>query len=975
MKPTSFVPPTLSARAMPTLIAVAGMLAAFASTVGSPVAGQQAGTDRGVSEWPMHGRDAAETRYSPLDQINTDNVGGLRLAWRWEIPKTGARLETTPLVVDGMLYATGALSFVFALDAATGEEIWRWDPGIPDAENGGPRACCGDVNRGVAVDGDIVYAALLDGRLVALDRHDGSVRWTTQTTLPGSDYTITGAPRVAGGAVIIGNGGAEYGVRGYVTAYDAETGEQLWRTYTVPGNPALGFESEAMRAAAETWTGEWWIAGGGGTVWDAMVHDESAGLFYIGTGNGSPWNRDHRSPGGGDNLYLSAIVALDAANGSIVWHYQTTPGDDWDYTATQPLMLLDLEIGGRDRRVIVQAPKNGFFYVVDRITGELISAEAFADDLTWASSVDPETGRPIETPEARYGMNGRGVYLAPGPRGAHNWHTMSFNPETGLVYLPATNNNYYYEMTGTYEYERGRWNTGTARGDAGRRPERPALKGPANLLLGWDPAENREVWRVPARGGHGGTMTTAGNLVFWATGSNLAAVDARTGQELWSADVGAGAGSPVTYSIDGRQYVSIAAGRVSTVGAPYIWTFALDTGAGPAEAASTEWTTAAPEDVGLSSEVLARIGPTMQQFLDADRTAGIMTMVARRGEIVHWEAHGWRVLDEDPLEPDDIFRIYSMTKPVTSVAAMMLVEDGLLSLDAELASVIPEFADAAVYDNGATRPPDRPILIRDLLTHTSGLTYGIFGDSPVDSMYNRALYAASMGSRRDLEGRVDVIASLPLVDDPGDRWIYSMSTDVLGRVVEVVSGESLDDFFRGRIFEPLGMNDTGFHVPAGKHDRFTRMYRISRQGLQPAGQPGDDAFTRPATWFSGGGGLTSTATDYLRFARMLLGGGEVNGIRLLQRETVEEMTRNQLPEELVPILPGLGDTGFGLGFAVPADEEDGAYWWSGVANTYFWIDPAEELIAFAWTQLQPFGGAPVDRLLRPIVYEAILEGN
>jgi len=316
-----------------------------------------------------------------------------------------------------------------------------------------------------------------------------------------------------------------------------------------------------------------------------------------------------------------------------------------------------------------------------------------------------------------------------------------------------------------------------------------------------------------------------------------------------------------------------------------------------------------------------------------------------------------------------------MTKPVTSVAAMMLVEDGLLSLDAELASVIPEFAGAEVYESGATRPPDRPILIRDLLTHTSGLTYGIFGDSPVDSMYNRALYGAPTGSRRDLEERVDVIASLPLVADPGDRWVYSMSTDVLGRVVEVASGGSLDDFFRERIFEPLGMDDTGFHVPAGKHDRFTRMYRISRRGLQPAGDPGNDAFTRPATWFSGGGGLTSTATDYLRFARMLLGEGELDGVRLLQPETVREMTRNHLSSDLIPILPGLGDTGFGLGFAVPADEEDGAYWWSGVANTYFWIDPAEELVVFAWTQLQPFGGAPVDRLLRPIVYESILSGN
>ena len=386
-------------------------------------------------------------------------------------------------------------------------------------------------------------------------------------------------------------------------------------------------------------------------------------------------------------------------------------------------------------------------------------------------------------------------------------------------------------------------------------------------------------------------------------------------------------------------------------------------------------TTAAPEEAGLSSEVLARIEPAMQEFIDAGRTAGIMTMVARRGEIVHWDAHGWRVRDEDPLEPNDIFRIYSMTKPVTSVAAMMLVEDRLLSLDDELGSVIPAFADVEVYEDGGTRPPDRPILIRDLLTHTSGLTYGIFGNSPVDSMYNRAMNPLAMGAGSDLEKRVDVIGSLPLIDDPGDRWNYSMSTDVLGRVVEVVSGQSLDRFFRERIFDPLGMHDTGFHVPADKLDRLTAVYRMSRDGLQAAGSPGEGPFTRPPTWLSGGGGLTSTAADYLRFCQMLLGEGETGGVRLLQPKTVRVMARNHLPEELVPIMRGLDGMGFGLGFAVPAGEEDGAYWWSGVANTYFWVDPGEEIIAFAWTQLQPFGGAPVDRLLRPIVYEAIIDGN
>ena len=531
--------------------------------------------------WPRHGFDAAETRHSPLAQIDAGNVHRLGVAWSWEIPKTGARLETTPIVVDGILYGTGPRSYVFALEAATGEVAWRWDPAIPSAEEGGPRACCGDVNRGVAVGGDKVFVGLLDGRLTALDRADGSVRWTVQTTPAGSDYTITGAPRVIGDRVVVGNGGAEYGVRGYVTAYDAETGGQLWRTYTVPGNPALGHEDEAMAAAARTWSGEWWSSGGGGTVWDAIVVDEDAGLVYAGTGNGSPWNRDHRSPGGGDNLYLSSILALDAADGEIVWHYQTTPGDDWDYTATQPLMLLELEIDGpgeAPRPVIAQAPKNGFFYVLDRLTGELISAEPFADDLTWATRVELETGRPVETPGARYGMTGRGLYLAPGPRGAHNWHPMSWNPAAGLVYLPVQNNNHYYQKTEAYEYRPGQWNTGIERG--GERPERPPLEGPLHVLLGWDPSENKEVWRAEAQGGHGGTLSTAGNLVFWGTGSRLVALNATTGEELWSAQVGPGTASPVAYAVGGRQYVAVATGRSAGADVPRVWAFALDAAGG-----------------------------------------------------------------------------------------------------------------------------------------------------------------------------------------------------------------------------------------------------------------------------------------------------------------------------------------------------------------------------------------------------------
>jgi PQQ-dependent dehydrogenase (methanol/ethanol family) len=554
------------------------VLFALAVTLSShpPAAGQ--GVDDAAiasappAEWLTYGRDYAETHHSPLVRVNADNVARLGVAWTYDVPTTGARLEATPIVADGVMYASGPRSLVFALDARTGRELWRWDPAIPDEAEGGPSVCCGDVNRGVAVYGDKVFVGLLDGRLVALDRATGAIRWVVQTTPPGHDYSITGAPRIVRGNVVIGNGGAEYGVRGYVTAYDTETGEQQWRWYTVPGNPADGFENDAMRRAADSWTGQWWVVGGGGTVWDGMAYDPVLDLLYIGTGNGAPWNREERSPGGGDNLYLSAIVALRGETGEYVWHYQTTPGDDWDYTATQPLMLLDLNIRGRQRATIVQAPKNGFFYVIDRITGEFISAQAFADNLTWASGVDQETGRPIETPEARYGMTGRGAYLAPGPTGAHNWWPMSYNPSTGLVYLPMQNNNFYY-VGQTVDYRRGQWNTGTGRGSAG--VERPEITGPRTALKAWDPALNVEAWRAPSEGGNGGTLSTGGNLVFWGSGNRLVAVDARDGRELWASEVGNGTATPVTYEIDGRQYVTIMAGAGAGALPPRVWTFAL----------------------------------------------------------------------------------------------------------------------------------------------------------------------------------------------------------------------------------------------------------------------------------------------------------------------------------------------------------------------------------------------------------------
>jgi PQQ-dependent dehydrogenase (methanol/ethanol family) len=522
------------------------------------------------SEWVTYGRDYAETHYSPLTQITTGNVSALRSAWSWTLPKSGARPEATPIVVDDVVYATGPYSYVFALDARTGELLWQWDPGIPEEDQGGPSVCCGNVNRGVAVFGDKVYVGVLDGRLVALDRRTGLVQWAVQTTPRDSDYSITQAPRVVAGNVIIGNSGAEYGVRGYVSAYDAETGVMKWRWHTVPGNPALGFENEAMRRAAETWSGEWWVVGGGGTVWDALAYDPRLGLLYVGTGNGAPWSRDQRSPGGGDNLYLSSIVALRAETGEYVWHYQTTPGDDWDYTAVQPMMLLDLTIEGRQRAVVVQAPKNGFFYVIDRINGEFISASAFADDLTWASGVDPETGRPIETPEARYGVNRRGAWLSPAPGGAANWRPFAWNPQTRLVYLPMQNNQSWYDMV-QVDYRQGQWNTGTARGADVVRPPAPPLRGPAGALKAWDPVTNREVWRFETDGQNGGALTTAGGLVFWGTRNRIVALDAEAGRLLWEAPVGDQPATPVTYELDGRQYVTIMGGNAP----PSVHTFVL----------------------------------------------------------------------------------------------------------------------------------------------------------------------------------------------------------------------------------------------------------------------------------------------------------------------------------------------------------------------------------------------------------------
>ncbi len=504
------------------------------------------------ADWPAHGRTADEQRYSPLDAITTANVGRLGHAWTTDLGTTRG-MEATPLVVDGVMYVTSAWSRVFALDAATGRELWRYDPQVPGAH--ARKGCCDVVNRGVAVADGRVFVGTYDGRLVALDAATGKVAWEVLTVDRSQPYTITGAPRVFRDKVIIGNGGAEFGVRGYLSAYDAKTGALAWRFYTVPGGPDGPFEHPELEAAAKTWPreGQWRQTGGGGTVWDAMAYDPALDLLYVGTGNGSPHARHLRSPGGGDNLYLSSILALDPDTGRLAWHYQTTPGDSWDYTATQSIILADLAIGGRTRQVLMQAPKNGFFYVLDRRTGKLLAADKYAA-ANWASHVDLDTGRPVELPQADYSREDRLVY--PSELGAHNWQPMAFSPKTGLAYIPAMEKPWIFSPKGFYLFD-------------AEVPHIEALRagqpapGDGGYLRAWDPVRRTLAWEVRhAALVNGGLLATAGDLVFQGTqDGHLNAFDARDGRLLARIATGTGiVAPPITYALGGTQYVAFVTG-------------------------------------------------------------------------------------------------------------------------------------------------------------------------------------------------------------------------------------------------------------------------------------------------------------------------------------------------------------------------------------------------------------------------------
>jgi PQQ-dependent dehydrogenase (methanol/ethanol family) len=513
--------------------------------------------------WLSHGRTYSEQRFSPLDGINTANVQTLGLAWYADLD-TNRGQEATPLMVDGVIYTSTAWSKVKAYDAKTGKALWAFDPQVPGQF--GVNACCDVVNRGVAVWKGKVFVGTIDGRLIALDSTNGNKLWDVVTVDQTKPYTITGAPRVVKGKVLIGNGGAELGVRGYVSAYDPDSGKMLWRFYTVPGNPKDGFEQPILEQVSRTWSGEWWKMGGGGTVWDSMSYDPELDLLYIGVGNGSPWNRKLRSEGKGDNLFLSSIVALKPDTGEYVWHYQSTNGESWDHTATQQIIIAELTLDGAKRKVLMQAPKNGFFYVIDAATGKLISAKNFTA-VSWATHIDLKTGRPVETKEARYEVTGKPFLSRQNPNGAHTWHSMAFSPQTGLVYLPIHGTPFIYGQPKSFGLRPMTQNVGADfSGNAALDPKK-VLDETYGRLIAWDPVNQKEVWRVERAGqANGGALATAGGLVFQGTGSGqFTALDATSGKELWSTPTQTGiVAAPMTYAIDGEQYVAIMAGSGSS---------------------------------------------------------------------------------------------------------------------------------------------------------------------------------------------------------------------------------------------------------------------------------------------------------------------------------------------------------------------------------------------------------------------------
>ncbi|HEY7390010.1 MAG TPA: PQQ-dependent dehydrogenase, methanol/ethanol family [Bryobacteraceae bacterium] len=545
-----------------TLAAAANVLGAQPLRVDDEVL-KKAGTptDPLPGAWLSYGRSESEMRYSPLKQIDPSNVGRLGLAWTYTVGAGGGNQEGTPLVWNNTLYGITSWSVVFAVDARTGKEIWRWDPEI-NQQAVRPKLCCGIVNRGIALYRGMIIAPANDGRLFALDALTGKPVWETRVAYPQDLYTITMAPRIANGKVIVGISGGDKPTRGFFDAYDAMTGRREWRFYTVPGDPTKPYENDAMRAAAKTWGGDFYRRGGGGAVWDGVAYDPETNLVYVGTGNAEPWVQKFRGAQHVDNLYTCSILAVDLATGQLKWHYQTVPNDNWDFDSVQQLMLLTLNINGRERKVIVQAAKDGFFYVLDRKTGEFLSASPFVK-VTWATGFD-EIGRPIVNPEAYYDNDEVGVSIYPTGGGAHNWSPMSYNPNTGLVYIPAFYMPFPYKAMD--ELKPG--STGYLRPSGKLRELSPSMgpetpQGVRGGLQAWDPVNRKLAWRADGGGGiGGGTVTTAGNLVFHvANDGYFRAYSADKGEKLFELQMGrTGMGPPITYEADGKQYVAFVGG-------------------------------------------------------------------------------------------------------------------------------------------------------------------------------------------------------------------------------------------------------------------------------------------------------------------------------------------------------------------------------------------------------------------------------
>jgi quinohemoprotein ethanol dehydrogenase len=523
-------------------------------------------------DWPGYGGSSGEQHFSPASEISQNTVGRLGLLWSYDLDIENS--VSQPLAINGMLYVTTGRSRITAFRAVSGNVVWQFDPDVTETAGRKLRSSWG--SRGIAYREGRLYTATVDGNLICMDAESGQQLWSVPTVDPASGLYVTGAPRIMDEMVIIGNGGADVSdARGYVTAYDGNTGEQLWRFYTVPGNPADGFENDALELAAKTWNGEWWRYGGGGTVWNAITYDDKYKTVYLGVGNGAPWNHEIRSEGEGDNLFLASIVALDADTGAYKWHYQVNPGETWDYNASMDIALATLTIGGETRDVLLQAPKNGFVYVIDRVNGDFISARPFVK-TTWASKIDPESGRPVEDPAARF-PDGGSFDLFPGTFGAHSWMPMAFSPQTGLVYIPTS---FIGSRISSGDVKADDWARYPGFGSDGGMSAAPIwdeTNPSRSALTAWNPVDQELAWQVPTTGvTGGGVMATAGGLVFQGEiNGTFNAYDASSGDRVWSFDAQAPIlAPPIAFAAGGRDYIAIQTG--SSTGAAALGTFFED---------------------------------------------------------------------------------------------------------------------------------------------------------------------------------------------------------------------------------------------------------------------------------------------------------------------------------------------------------------------------------------------------------------